>query len=109
LYRIKVAGDGRDEGVREDTTNMSRAEINVIGTTGSSPRTVVPDATRLTTSTPPSESTATDAPGPGAGTDDWRIATPATAAAVHSATARAPHLVLFCQKRVAIKSGESAE
>src|SRR6266849_5216511 len=82
LYRIRVAGAGRAEGVREDTTNMSSAEMSVMGTTGRRPRTVVPDATRLMTSTPPNDSTGTAAPDAGAATAACRSATPATAAAV---------------------------
>ena len=81
---------------------MSSAEITVIGTTGSNPRTVVPEAIRVTISVPATESTPIPTPGGGAGTTHCRTATPPTAAAVQTVVASAPHFVLFFQKSAAI-------
>src|SRR5262249_29710848 len=109
VYRSSVADEARDAGVRDETTNISSADTIVIGTTGSKPNTVVPAAIRATTVVPPGAQTGTAAPGGGAGTTDCSMATPATAAAVHSVTARAPHFVLPLQKSAATSSGDSAE
>ena len=57
---------------------------------------------------PPGAHTGTTVPGGGAGTVDCSTATPATAAAVHSVTASAPHFVLPCQKSAATSSGDRA-
>src|SRR5262249_32652946 len=84
-------------------------DTTVIGTTGSRPNTVVPAAVRLIASTPPIDSTVVAAPGGGAGTTDCRIAIAATAAAVHTATASAPHFVLPRQTSAATSSGASDE
>src|SRR3954468_21017660 len=87
---------------------MSSAETIVIGTTGSKPNTVVPAAMRAITVVPPAVHTGTTAPGAGAAIEDCSSAIPATAAAVHSVTASAPHFVLRFQKSAATSSGDSA-
>src|SRR5688500_1309317 len=88
-YFASVDGGGIDPAVTRDTTNISSAEISVIGTTGRNPKTVVPAAMRAMASTPPTAQTVTAVPGGGAGTADCRIAMPAIAAAVQTATASA--------------------
>src|SRR6185295_11679513 len=107
-YLASVAGAGREPGVQRDTTTISSAETSVMGTTGSRPSTIVPDAARVTTSMPPIEKTGTVPPG-GAGTTDCSTATASTAAAVHTVAASAPHLVLSFQNSAATSSGDSAE
>src|SRR5215207_5992585 len=108
-YFASVAAAGSEPAVARDTMSIRRPDMSVIGTTGRNPSTVVPAAMRAMTSTPPTAQTVTDVPGGGAGTVDWMTATPAIAAAVQSATASAPHLVLFFQNSAAISSGDSAE
>jgi hypothetical protein len=81
----------------------------VMGTTGSRPKTIVPAAVRVIVSSPPIDRTVVTAPGGGAGTIDCRIAIAATAVAVHSVTASAPHFVLPRQKSAATSSGASDE
>ena len=88
---------------------MRNAETIVMGTTGNTPSTVVPDAARLMTSRPPSERIDTATPGGGGGTADWISATARTAAAVHTVVARAPHFVLPFQKTAAASRGARAE
>src|SRR5688572_21346994 len=105
-YFASVAGAGSERAVARDTTNISSAETTVIGTTGRNPRTVVPAVIRAMTSTPPTAQTVTAVPGGGAGTADCSTATPAIAAAVHTATASAPHFVLFFQNSAATSSGD---
>src|SRR6185503_4706569 len=108
-YLASVAGAGSEAGVRRDTIIIRSADPIVIGTTGSRPNTVVPAAIRVMTSTPPTAQTVTAAPGGGAGSVAWRIATAATQPAVHSVTASAPHFVLRFQNSAATSSGDSAE
>src|SRR5262249_7911826 len=54
-YLARVARLGRDVDVRSETVTIRNAETMVMGTTGRTPNTVVPDAARLTTSMPPHE------------------------------------------------------
>src|SRR4029079_17519885 len=108
-YLASVAAAGSENAVARDTTYISRTETSVIGTTGSSPNTVVPAAIRAMTSVPPIDQTGMAVPGRGAGTTACSPATPSTAAAVHTVTASAPQRVLFFQKSAATSSGDSAE
>src|SRR5262245_13019877 len=104
LYRASVAAAGRVPGVMRETTIISSADTIVIGTTGRSPNTIVPAATRVMTSAPAIDSTTVAVPGGGVGTTDCRTAIEATAAAVQTVTASAPHLVLFRQNNAATSS-----
>src|SRR5262245_32586298 len=108
-YLARVARLGRDVDVRSETVTIRNAETMVMGTTGRTPNTVVPDAARLTTSMPPHERSDIAAPGGGAGTAAWISATASTAAAVQTVVARAPHFVLPFQKTAAASRGASAE
>src|SRR4051812_38491307 len=108
LYLASTWAGGRAPGVSFETTIIISAETIVIGTTGSRPSTVVPEATRVTIGVAPNDSSATLTPGGGGATADWITATATTAAAVHSVVASAPHLVLFFQKSAAINSGDRA-
>ena len=66
-------------GVSADTTNISSADMSVMGTTGSRPNTIAPVVARVTTSIPPTPKTGTIVPGGGVGTTVWTQATIATA------------------------------
>src|SRR4029453_16552515 len=92
-----------------DTANMSAAEISVMGTTVSIPKTIVPEAALVTTSTPAMANRLTSDPGGGAGTSACTTAIVVTAPAVHNVTASAPHLVLPRQNSAPTRSVASAE
>ena len=54
--------------VTSETTTISNADPNTIGTTGMKPKTAVPPGVRDSASIPPTVQTTNDGPGAGAGT-----------------------------------------
>src|SRR5262245_29321676 len=108
-YFASVPRPGLAPGVSADTTTIMSADTMVIGTTGRKPATIIPAAARVTTGAPPGLQTGISVPGGGAGMVVCTTATNATAAAVHTVAASAPHFVLPFQNSAATSSGASAE
>jgi len=94
--------------VVSDTKIINTAEISTIGTTGINPNTAVPPGVRDNTSTPPGAHKIVGGPGAGAGTIACNTATAATASAVQTVTANAPHFVLPFQNNAATNNGDNA-
>src|SRR6187549_2534850 len=107
-YLASVVGPGLATGVSADTTTIMSADTTVIGTTGRKPATIIPAAARVMTGVPPGLHTGISVPAGGAGIVVCTAATNATAAAVHSVAASAPHFVLPFQNSAATTSGASA-